>query len=100
MSALDQTDLMEGPAQPDLFGEAAPAKTAYVPDQRHVRNRIEDLLGQMQGAATWPWEPVMVRLHCEKTFPYLCDLLADPDEAAGWRLRFNAEIARLNAAAD
>ena len=40
----------------------------------------------------------MVRLHREKTFSYLCDLLADREEAAGWRARIEAEIARLDAA--
>lgn len=85
-----------GPAQPDLFG--APAPKAYVPDPRHVRNRLHDLLGQLRAAETWPWEPVIVRLHRDRTVPYLCGLLPD-DEAARWRLDFEAEVARLQEAA-
>ncbi len=99
MSNLDESDLFGKSAQADLFGDDAPAVPAYIPDQHHVRNRLEDLVAQMQSAATWPWEPVMVKLHREKTFFYLCDLMTDEDEAADWRKRINAEIARLDAAA-
>lgn len=97
MSDLNEGDLFGASAQPDLFGENAAAPKAYVPDQRHVRNRLEDLVAQMQAAATWPWEPVMMRLHREKTFSYLCDLLADREEAADWRQRIDAEVTRLDA---
>jgi hypothetical protein len=38
-------------------------------------------------------------LHCDKTFGYLCNLLPDKEEAATWRERLMAEIARLNAVA-
>src|ERR1700710_1995865 len=77
-----------GPAeQPDLFGDAQATPKAYVPDPRHVRNRLEDLLAQMQAADAWPWNPSIVRLHCDKTFAYLCNLLQDTEEAATWRER-------------
>ena len=82
--------------QPDMFG--APAPKAYVPDPRHVRNRLADLLGQLRAAENWPWEPVIVRLHRERNVPYLCDLLTDKDEAARWRAEFAAEMARLESA--
>lgn len=100
MRDLSEADRLGLSAQPDLFGDDARAVSAYVPDQRHVRNRLEDLVAEMQAAPTWPWEPVIVRLHREKTFSYLCDLLADREEADGWRVRIEAEIARLDAAAD
>lgn len=83
--------------QVDLFG-AAPAAVAR-PDPRHVRNRLTALLSKMQASATWPWEPAVVRLHRERTFAYLCDLLPEPGEAEDWRQRIAAEAARLDAAA-
>jgi hypothetical protein len=86
-----------GPAQPDMFG--APAPKAYVPDPRHVRNRLESLLEQLKAAESWPWEPVMVRLHRDRNLPYLCGLLADMEEAERWRAAFAAEMARLEQAA-
>ena len=98
MSDLSEGDLFGASAQADLFGDNVPVAQAYVPDQRHVRNRLEDLVAQMRTSAVWPWEPVMVKLHREKTFSYLCDLLIDREEAANWRLRIDAEIARLDAA--
>ena len=79
---------------PDLFG--APAPRAYVPDPAHVRNRLEALLSAMRDSPVWPWDGAMMRLHREKTFAYLLGLLPD-DEAAGWRNRIEAEVARLDA---
>ena len=99
MSDLDENDPSGAAAQADFFADDKLVAQAYVPDQQHVRNRLEDLFAQMQKSATWPWEPVIVRLHREKTFSYLCDLLADQEEAASWRLRIDAEIVRLDAAA-
>jgi hypothetical protein len=98
MGSLDDDTVIESPTQADLFGSAIPGGEVYVPDQRHVRNRLDDLLAQMRAATSWPWEPLIVRLHREKTFSYLCDLLTDRDEAAAWRLRIESEIARLDAA--
>ena len=83
-------------AQTDMFG--APAPKAYVPDPRHVRNRLQDLLRQLKAAETFPWEPVIVRLHRDRTVPYLCDLLPDREEAEHWREAFAAELARLERA--
>lgn len=76
-----------------MFGVAAPQ--AYVPDPRHVRNRLENLLQQLKAAESWPWEPVIVRLHRDRNVPYLCELLPDREEAAHWRAAFDAEMARL-----
>mgnify|MGYP006286281955 CR=1 FL=1 len=82
----------------ELFAEA-PAPTAYVPDALHVRNRLGDMLEQMQGAASWPWPAVTVRLYRETVWPYLLDLLPDPAEAADWRSQIEAQAARLDGAA-
>lgn len=80
-----------------MFG--APEPKGYVPDPKHVRNRLDDLLTQLKAADTWPWEPVIVRLHRDRNLPYLCDLLTDTEEAARWRAAFAAEMARLESAA-
>lgn len=84
-------------AQQDLFGGAA--IPAYTPKPEHVRNHLADLLAQKRAAQSWPWEEVMVELHVSRTVPYLCELLPDRDEAADWRVRFDAEITRLSNAA-
>ena len=81
--------------QLSLFAEA-PAPTAYVPDAQHVRNRLEEMLGLMQGAAIWPWPAVTVRLYRETVWPYLLALLPDPKEAARWRDEIAAQAARLD----
>ena len=88
-----QAELFGG--QSDLFG--APEPSVYVPDPRHVRNRLERLISQMREANRWPWEPVIVRLHRERNVPYLLGLLPD-EEAAQLRFEFETEMARLEAA--
>ena len=83
--------------QLSLFAEA-PAPSAYVPDVLHVRNRLEDMLERMQGAAVWPWPSASVRLYRETVWPYLFGLLPDPAEAARWRGLIEAQAARLDGA--
>ena len=85
--------------QPDLFGEAEALPKAYVPDPRHVRNRLSEMLAVMRAAERWPWEPVMVALYRDRVFPYLCEKLPDVEEAARFRAEIEAESARLDAAA-
>lgn len=87
------------PAQADLFGDAVAAPKAYVPDARHVRNRLAEMLAAMRAAECWPWEPVMVALYRERVFPYLCERLPDAEEAARFRAEIEDEIARLDATA-
>lgn len=96
MTHANQSDLFAGDSQGDLFG--APAPKAYVPDPRHVRNRLQALLDQMRMSATWPWPDSIVELHRTKTFEYLCGLLPD-GEAAEWRDAIAGEIERLDAPA-
>jgi hypothetical protein len=86
-------------AQTDLFGEADALPKAYVPDPRHVRNRLIEMLSVMRSSQNWPWEPVMVTLYRESVLPYLCDKLPDREEAERWRAEIEAEIVRLDAAA-
>jgi hypothetical protein len=85
-------DAFESSDQGDMFG--TPAPKVYVPEPQHVRNRLESMLSQLKGARTWPWEPVMVRLHRDRNIPYLCGLLP-AEEADRWRAKFDAEMARL-----
>jgi hypothetical protein len=87
------------PAQPDLFGEALAPRQAYVPDPRHVRNRLEEMLSVMRASEAWPWEPDIVEFYRETVWPYLCDKLSDRDEAERFRAAIEAESARLDATA-
>ena len=86
-------------AQPDLFGEADAMPKAYVPDPRHVHNRLEDMLSVMRSSESWPWEPDTVAFYRESVWPYLCEKLPNREEAERWRAEIEAEIARLDAAA-
>lgn len=85
-------------AQADLFGDPAFEPRAYVPDPRHVRNRLNEMLTVMRSSESWPWEPVMVALYRESVLPYLCEKLTDLEEAARYRAEIEAEIQRLDAA--
>jgi hypothetical protein len=96
MHTANQPDMFSADVESDLFG--ALTQQAYVPDAGHVKNRLGSLLNQMRASATWPWDEAIVRLHRERSFDYLCGLLA-PDEGAEWRERIAAEVARLDAAA-
>jgi hypothetical protein len=94
MAHATQSDLF-GDAQLDLFGE--PARQVYVPDPRHVRNRLEEMISVMRSSEAWPWEPDIVEFYRETVWPYLYGKLPDRDEAARWRVAIEAETARLDA---
>lgn len=64
-----------------------------------MRNRLQYFLDAMQAAETRPWEPLIVRQRRERVIPYLYERLPDRAEADEWRVRIDAEIARLDAAA-
>ena len=81
-----------------LFEDLSAPKV-YVPKQEHVLNRLASIYAKLCEAETWPWEPVIVRAYRERTLPYLYDLLTDETEAAEWQAKIEAELARLDAAA-
>jgi hypothetical protein len=72
------------------------APKRYVPDPRHVRNSLTDLLGQMRAAKRWPWEGSVLSLYRDIVLPRLLSELADAEEAARWREQVEAEVARLD----
>ncbi len=86
-------------AQQSLFAEDELATKRYVPDPRHVRNSLGDLLGQMRAAARWPWNGAVLSLYRDIVLPRLCEELLDREEAARWRAEIEAEVTRLDAAA-
>ena len=68
-------------------------------DSDDARLRLQELCEIVTGAQCWPWEDDTIDLHRTCILPYLCGLLEDEMEAADWAFRFDAEIARLEAAA-
>lgn len=89
-----QRELFPQP-QGDLFGEDAPAgPPPYQVKPEHVRNRLIDMVEAMQGADSWPWSASRTKLFRETVWPYLLGLLPR-DEAADWRVKLDAEAARL-----
>jgi len=94
MSRASTPDLFETAAQPDLFGaEAAPA---YRPDPDKVRSRLHKILAEARAAQKLPWERTTVSLY-RTIFPQMT-LWLPKDEGARFRLEFEAELARLEAA--
>ena len=87
-----------GLAQQSLFQEEEPAPKRYVPDPRHVRNSLTDLLGQMRAAKRWPWGGAILSLYRDIVLPRLLSELSDPEETGRWRTEIEAEVARLDAA--
>jgi len=75
-----------------------PRPNVYVPKQEHVLNRLCSIHATLCEAETWPWEPVIVEAYRERTLPYLYALVTDQAEAAEWRAKIEAELARLDAA--
>lgn len=87
-----------GVAQQSLFSDEELGPKPYVPDPRHVRNRLQSMLDEMRASAKWPWEPSTVKFYRETVWPYLYSKLTDQEEAARWRTQIETEIARLEAA--
>lgn len=91
MSRAGTPDLFETAAQPDLFGaEAAPA---YRPNPDKVRSRLHKILAEARAAQKLPWERTTVSLY-RTIFPQMTLWLPE-EEAAQFRLEFDAEMARL-----
>ena len=94
MARNRQPDLFMGEAQPGLLGaEQAPA---YRPDPDRVRARLFKILAEVR-AAQVQLEPVRASLY-RAVFPQMTLWLPE-DEGAQLRLEFQAELARLDAAA-
>lgn len=93
MSRASTPDLFETAAQPDLFG--AGAAPAYRPDPDKVRSRLHKILAEARAAQKLPWERTTVSLY-RTIFPQM-SLWLPEDEAAQFRLEFEAEMARLEA---
>lgn len=94
-----QTDLFGAP-QPDLFAnEPAPvrAQRSYEPSHDQVRAHLEHILTQARAASTLPWDARKTGFY-KAVVPQMTLWLPD-EEAAQWRLDFDREIERLEAAA-
>ncbi len=98
MSRSNQPDLFghENP-QGDLFGGASAKPQVYVPNPQNVRNRLEDLIGQIREAETMPWDATQRNLYSTIVIPYLVKLLSI-EEGEQYRLQFEQEWERLMAA--
>lgn len=90
--------------QPDLFGDpqaelfaADAAPVAYLPDPDRVRARLRRILGEARAASAMPWDRSRADLY-RLIVPQMTLSLPD-EEAAQWRLEFESEVARLEAAA-
>lgn len=95
MALSTQQDLFGGgDSQGDLF--AAPSALAYKPDPDKVRRRIEAILAAARAAAPLSGDFDEHSLY-RAAFPSLLRHLCD-DEATQYRLAFEAELARLEAA--
>lgn len=82
-------------AQPALF-DVLPVQPAY--DVGAVRNRLNDMLDKLRAAASWPWKASTVAFYRETVWPSLLSKLPDAEEAMRFRVEFETEIARLEAA--
>ena len=86
-------------AQGDLFGNEPTAKfTPRIPKQRHVRNALIRLVGEMEEADQWPWLKSVTKRNKDHWLEHLCTLLNDEKEADEWRARIKKQTIRLDAA--
>ena len=93
MAHTGQSDFFDKNEQSDLFGgEVTPA---YRPDPDKVRARLNRILAEARAAEKLPWEPTTVSLY-RTIFPQMTNWLSE-EEGAQLRLKFEAELARLEA---
>ena len=98
-SSSDEADLFGPPAQGSLFADAPQQPARYVPKPEHVRSALRDYVAKLQGERTWwRWNDWQIERYRTREVEYFCNLIPDPAEAAEWRARLGAEIARLDAA--
>ena len=76
----------------DLFPSAP---VSYAPDPDRIRAKLADVLSQLRGAATMPWNARTERYQ-QQVFPQMASVLP-PDEAAQLRMEFDQQIRRLRA---
>ncbi len=91
MARVKTADLFEQTEQGELFN--APAAPVYRPNLDKVRARLEKLLAEARAAETIPWESSQLSLY-RLIYPQMTLWLPE-DEAAQYRLAFDAEMARL-----
>jgi len=90
-----QAELFASP-QPDLFGTPGPA--VYVVPYGIAVNTLSKTLARLSEASVWPWDADMKAAKMERGVPKLLAVLP-PEEAADWRERIEAQVARLDAVA-
>lgn len=91
MARAKTAELFEQTKQGELFG--APAAPVYRPNLDKVRARLEKLLAEACAAETMPWETSQLSLY-RLIYPQMTLWLPE-DEAAQYRLAFDAEMERL-----
>ncbi len=89
-----QPDLF-GDAQPDLFGAEPPPPFIFRGDPDRVRGRLEAIVAEVRAADVLPWDCNDLRLY--RTIVPQMVLWLPEEEAAQWRLAFEAELERLAA---
>ena len=91
MARVKTAEFFEPTEQGELF--SAPAAPVYRPNPDKVRARLEKLLAEARAAETMPWESSQLSLY-RLIYPQMTLWLPE-DEAAQYRLAFDAEMARL-----
>jgi hypothetical protein len=95
MADVDLPDRLQWGRQLELFG-GEPA-SAYGLDPNEMRAHLHALLAEARAAQTMPWPPVNASLN-RQLFPQMTLWLPE-EEGAHLRSEFEAEMARLDAAA-
>lgn len=90
-----QAEMFDLP-QGDLFG--APTAPTYVVPHAIAVNTLRKTLALLTAAERWPWDPDMKAARMDRTVPKLLAVLPS-DEADDWRMRIEAQAARLDGAA-
>ncbi len=84
-----------GDAQPDLFGAEPPPPAVFRGDPDRVRARLKAIVAEARAADVLPWDREELRLY--RTIVPQMTLWLPDEEAAQWRLDFEAELERLAA---
>jgi hypothetical protein len=91
MARTKPADFFDQAEQGELFNAAA--APVYRPHLDKVRARLEKLLAEARSAETMPWESSQLSLY-RLIYPQMTLWLPE-DEAAQYRLAFDAEMERL-----